>query len=56
MPDAHRGAVPESAGDHQGAGLISYRHGRLKTLKRAQLERAACKCDAGIRDTFAHPG
>jgi hypothetical protein len=51
-----RATVTESAGDLQRAGLISYRHGRVKILKRTQLERAACECDAVIRDAFALPG
>jgi hypothetical protein len=56
LPGVRRAAVTELAGALQRAGLISYRHGRLKTLRRAQLEEARCECYATACDAFALPG
>ena len=38
------------------AGLISTRYGRIRVLRRTQLEAASCECYATIRDHFARLG
>lgn len=55
MLGVRRATVTEAAGSLQRAGLISYRHGRVKILKRRQLEEQACECYAIVRDAFARP-
>lgn len=40
----------------QKAGLISSRYGRIRVLRRRQLEAASCECYAAIRDHFVRLG
>ena len=55
MLGVRRASVTEAAGGLQRAGLISYRHGRVKVVKRARLEAAACECYGAVRDAFTRP-
>jgi CRP-like cAMP-binding protein len=53
MLGVRRATVTTTAGSLQSAGLITYRHGRVKIIDRAGLEEAACECYRVIRDTIA---
>ena len=52
MLGVRRQSVTLVAGTLQKAGLIAYRHGRLKVLDRRGLEAAACECYTQIRRHF----
>jgi CRP-like cAMP-binding protein len=52
MLGVRRATVTTTAGTLQSAGLISYRHGRVKVLDRARLEDATCECYRVIREAF----
>jgi CRP-like cAMP-binding protein len=52
MLGVQRPTVTVVAGTLQQAGLISYKHGRVKVLDRAGLEAASCDCYAIIRGHF----
>jgi hypothetical protein len=56
MLGVRRATVSATAGALQGAGLIAYKHGRVRVIDRPGLEAAACECYAAIRDAFATPG
>jgi CRP-like cAMP-binding protein len=49
MLGVRRATVTVTAGTLQSAGLIAYRHGRVRVLDRAGLEAAACECYAHMR-------
>ncbi len=53
MLGVRRATVTVTAGFLASAGLITYRHGKVKVLDRAGLEASACECYAVIRDAFA---
>jgi hypothetical protein len=36
----------------KGAGLISYRRGRIQVLNRLGLEKASCECYAVVKERF----
>ncbi len=52
MLGVRRATVTVAAGTLQAAGLIAYRHGRVKVLDRPGLEAASCECYAAIRGAF----
>jgi CRP-like cAMP-binding protein len=52
MLGVRRQSVTVVAGTLQGAGLISYKHGRIKILDRKGLEAASCECYAIVRRKF----
>src|SRR5947207_3452248 len=52
MLGTRRTTVTLVAGTLQRAGVISYKHGRLKVLDRSALEATACPCYAIIRAHF----
>jgi CRP-like cAMP-binding protein len=52
MLGVRRQSVTVVAGTLAKAGLITYKHGRVKVLDRAGLEAAACECYAVIRGKF----
>ncbi len=52
MLGVRRATVTVTAGSLQSAGLITYRHGKVKVIDRAGLEEATCECYAVIRDAF----
>jgi CRP-like cAMP-binding protein len=52
MLGVHRPTVTVIARNLQDAGLITYRHGRVKVLDRKGLEAAACACYPTIRAHF----
>ena len=52
MLGVRRQSVTVVAGTLQAAGLISYRHGRVKILDRKGLEAASCECYAVVRKRF----
>lgn len=52
MLGVRRSSVTTAAGALQRAGLIEYRHGRIRVLDRAGLEEAACECYAVVRREF----
>jgi CRP-like cAMP-binding protein len=56
MLGVRRATVTVTAGTLQSAGLITYRHGKVKVLDRAGLEEAACECYAAIRDATGPTG
>lgn len=41
-----------AAGALQNAGIITYRHGVMRILKRNALEQASCECYARVREQF----
>jgi CRP-like cAMP-binding protein len=53
MLGVRRATVTVTAGSLQSAGLITYRHGRVKILDRSGLEDASCECYRAIRDAAA---
>jgi hypothetical protein len=55
MLGVRRATVTVTAGTLQTAGLITYRHGRVRVLDRAGLEAAACECYRVIRDALDPP-
>jgi len=52
MLGVRRQSVTVVAGTLQAAGLITYRHGRIRILDRKGLEAASCECYALIRRRF----
>jgi CRP-like cAMP-binding protein len=52
MLGVRRATITVTAGALQSAGLITYKHGRVKVMDRTGLEEAACECYAVIRDAF----
>jgi hypothetical protein len=56
MLGVHRPTVTVVLGALQDSGLITSRYGRIRVLKRKQLERAACECYAVIRAHFERLG
>lgn len=49
MLGVRRATVTVSASSLQAARIITYRHGRVKILDRAGLEKASCECYRAIR-------
>ena len=56
MLGVHRPTVTLVLGSLQDGGLITSRYGRIRVLKRKQLERAACECHEVIRGHFQRLG
>jgi CRP-like cAMP-binding protein len=56
MLGVQRPTVTLVLGALQDAGLIATRYGRIRVLKRKQLERAACECYGVIRAHFERLG
>jgi CRP-like cAMP-binding protein len=56
MLGVHRPTVTLVIGTLQDAGLISSRYGRIRVLKRRQLETASCECYEVIRAHFRRLG
>ena len=56
MLGVHRPTVTVVLRGLQETGLISSRYGRMRVLRRRQLEAASCECYAVIRDHFARLG
>lgn len=56
MLAVRRPTVTIVLGDLQETGIISTRYGRLRVLRRRQLEAASCECYAVIRGHFARLG
>src|SRR5687767_10923188 len=56
MLGVHRPTVTLVIGTLQDAGLITSRYGRIRVLKRARLERAACECYEVIQGHFERLG
>jgi CRP-like cAMP-binding protein len=52
MLGVRRQSVTVVAGTLQSAGLITYKHGRMRVVDRAGLESASCECYAVIRRHF----
>lgn len=52
MLGVRRAGVTVAAGMLQKAGLIEYKHGRIKVIDREGLEAASCACYGIIRDTY----
>jgi CRP-like cAMP-binding protein len=52
MLGVRRQSVTVVAGTLQAAGLISYKHGRVRVLDRKGLEAASCECYALVRRRF----
>ena len=52
MLGVRRAGVPVAAGMLQKAGLIEYKHGRIKVIDREGLEAASCACYGISRDTY----
>jgi CRP-like cAMP-binding protein len=50
----HRPAVSIAANALQGAGLISYSHGKINVLDREGLEAAACECYRIVGRAYDH--
>jgi CRP-like cAMP-binding protein len=55
MLGVRRASVTVTAGTLQKAGLIAYRHGRVRVLDPAGLEEASCECYRVARDEFHRP-
>jgi CRP-like cAMP-binding protein len=56
MLGVHRTTVTLVMGTLQRSGLISSRYGRIRVLKRKQLQEAACECHEVIRAQFRRLG
>ena len=56
MLGVQRPTVTLVMGTLQDGGLITTRYGRIRVLKRKQLERASCECYAVIRAHFQRLG
>jgi CRP-like cAMP-binding protein len=56
MLGVQRPTVTLVMGTLQDGGLITTRYGRIRVLKRKQLERASCACYAVIRAHFQRLG
>ena len=56
MLGVRRATVTVVLGTLQAAGLISSRYGRMRVLKRKNLEAASCECYAAIRRHFTRLG
>jgi CRP-like cAMP-binding protein len=56
MLGVHRPTVTVVLRGLQETGLISSRYGRMRVLRRRQLEAASCECYAVIRDHFERLG
>ena len=56
MLGVRRATVTVAAGNLQSAGLIAYRHGRVRVLDRVALESASCECYVAMRSAFDTPG
>ncbi len=52
MLGVRRATVTVTASTLQSAGLISYKHGKIKVVDAVALEQAACECYPVIRDAF----
>lgn len=52
MLGVRRATVTVTAGALQSAGLLTYRHGKVKILDRSELEEATCECYQSIRGVF----
>jgi Mn-dependent DtxR family transcriptional regulator len=50
MLGVRRPSVTTIAGSFQQAGLIDYRHGRMRILDRRGLEGASCDCYSQVRE------
>ena len=55
MLGVRRATVTVTAATLQSAGLISYKHGKVRVLDAAGLEEVACECYRAIRDAFDAP-
>ena len=55
MLGVRRATVSVTAASLQSAGIITYRHGKVKILDRAALEEATCECYRAIREAFEMP-
>jgi len=55
MLGVRRATVSVTVANFQSAGLITYRHGRVKILDRTGLEAATCECYRAIHDAFLLP-
>jgi CRP-like cAMP-binding protein len=55
MLGTRRATVTVTAGTLQSAGLISYRHGKVRVIDAAGLEEASCECYRAIRDALGPP-
>jgi CRP-like cAMP-binding protein len=53
MLGVRRATVSVTAASLQTAGLITYKHGKVKVVNRPGLEEATCECYAVIRDAFS---
>ncbi|OWK40345.1 Crp/Fnr family transcriptional regulator [Fimbriiglobus ruber] len=53
MLGVRRATVTVTAGALQSNGFITYRHGRVRVVDRAGLEKVACECYHAIRNAFA---
>jgi Mn-dependent DtxR family transcriptional regulator len=56
MLGVHRPTVTLVMQSLQEEGLVSSRYGRIRILKRRQLEAASCECYAAIRTHFEQRG
>ena len=56
MLGVHRPTVTVVLRSLQDTGLISSRYGRMRVLRRRQLEAASCECYGVIRGHFARLG
>lgn len=55
MLGVRRSTVTTVAGTLQTAGLITYRHGRVRVLDPERLTEAACECYDAVRRAFTRP-
>jgi CRP-like cAMP-binding protein len=56
MLGVHRPTVTLVMGKLQDAGLIALRYGRIRVLKKRELQRVSCECYGVIRDHFERLG